>query len=222
MKNIHVRHFILAALFLALIVQVFNTASLFMSYSNLADPYRQIAGYFVGLSFEFSIFICIYAGSRKAGGWFAIITFFCGILYHNHWPEVIIDYHSNTYYFPTAFLSSTLLQLMNSVLAWFLSELYIEKISATRSIQTLAELEQKIKIAKSTCENFDQRFLQDEQEYNIFLESKKQTEQLYTSMEKELSEWEHKRDTLKQEITTLQKQKAGASKGLTDKSETHV
>jgi hypothetical protein len=206
MKKITVNHFILAALFLALIVQVFNTSSLFMSYSNLQDPYKQIAGYFVGLSFEFSIFICIYAGSRSAGAFFAIITFFCGILYHNHWKEVVIDFDTSTFYFSTAFLSSTLIQFMNSVLAWFLSELYIEKQNIVQANQSLSKL-------KSELADLSFHISNKVSESKTINESISHDRILYNKMVNELAQWEQKRESLKQEISTLQKQKAGASKG---------
>lgn len=214
MKKLNVSHFILAALFLALTVQVFNTSNLYIGFSNLPDPYKTIAGYFIGLSAEFSIFICIYAGSRAAGGWFAIITFFAGILFHDHWKEVYINIDERYFHFPTPFLSSTLLQFMNSVLVWFLSELFIEKQKITENMQTLAELNETISETKQriTLLNIEVEILNDEKKAIELQKTKHNAE--YANMLLDLSNYEHKRDSLKQEITTLQKQKAGASKGI--------
>ena len=205
MKTINVRYFILVCLLLALTVQVFNTSNLYMSFSNLTDPYRTLAGYFIGISAEFSIFICILAGSRAAGGWFAIITFFCGILFHNHWNEVQFDWINKQFYFPTPFLSSTLLQLMNSVLVWFLSELYIEKQKAITISKSIAELEQQNRHLEQLALNQKEQI----KNYEVAISA---IEYNYKTMNSELSEWESKRDRLKQEITTLQKTKAGMSR----------
>jgi hypothetical protein len=207
MKNLHVKHFILVSLFLALTVQVFNTSSLYISFSNLENPYKIIAGYFIGVSAEFSIFICIYAGSRAAGGWFAIITFFCGILFHNHWQEVQINIERSIYYFPTAFLSSTILQFMNSVLVWFLSELYIEKRNAAVIYKSIAELEQNQ--CELKCE-WESLATQIDKSKKALTEA----ENKYSLMNNDLSQWEQKKEKLQQDITTLQKQKAGASRGV--------
>ena len=214
MKKITVNHFILAALFLALIVQVFNTSSLFMSYSNLLDPYKQIAGYFVGLSFEFSIFICIYAGSRSAGAFFAIITFFCGILYHNHWKEVVIDFDTSTFYFSTAFLSSTLIQFMNSVLSWFLSELYIEKQKLTILLYELTDVNQQIINATTDLELLKIEIEILNKEKADIQKSISKDKVQHSEMLNDLSQWKQTREDLRQEIFHLQKKKAGASKGV--------
>jgi hypothetical protein len=212
MKKLHVSHFILIALFLALTVQVFNTSNLYIGFSHLPDPYKTIAGYFIGLSAEFSIFICIYAGSRSAGAWFALITFFCGILFHDHCKEVYINLDERYFHFPTAFLSSTLLQFMNSILVWFLSELFIQKRNTTEAIHNLSDLQQKHTALQQEIisrENHIEAIRESEAEV---LKDKTKVLNRFEAMNTELALWSYKRDTLIQEIKTLQKKKAGASR----------
>ncbi len=209
MKNLNVKHFILISLFLALIVQVLNTSSLYIGFSHLADPYRTIAGYFIGISAEFSIFICIYAGSRAAGASFAVITFFCGILFHNHWPEVQMNFNEGHFYFPTPFLSSTLLQLMNSVLVWFLSDLFIRKHETEKASDRLETVLMQEVSVKMNIGIMSDRILKAQSEHADIKKA-------FDQMNIELSEFNHKKETLQQEIITLQKKKATASRGVSE------
>jgi hypothetical protein len=215
MKN----YLILFSLVLALIVQVFNTSALYSSGSNLIGLENQIAGYFIGISAEFAIFICILSGSRAAGGWFAILSFFVGILFHDHWSEFVLDiphFPDNWYLISKhkAFYSTTLLQIINSALVWFLSELYVEKQQKAAGQQTLADLEQNITAYEQKTAQAQQDLTDLEQERKRKLSQLENISSSIIRRNIEEKEAEKRKAELEQEIISLQKRKAGMSRNV--------
>ena len=213
MKNIKIQHIILFALILPLITQMFNTANLYQSGSNLYGWEKLIAAYFVGVSFEFSIFVCILAGSRTAGAWFAILSFFVGILFHDSWDYFIIDF-PNVIKDPMhisyhkKFYTTTLLQLINSILVWFLSELYVTKLKETKVNKALADLEQKV--ADTEQQLAEQ--IQKSAGLNRILAD---TDNVLQSRRNDIVESNQRLTEIELEIKSLQKKKAGMSRGIT-------
>lgn len=193
-----IKHLILFALFLALLVQVFNTASLYKSFSHLDEPLRFISSMFIGVSAEFAIFVCIYAGSRSAGASFAILSFFVGIMFHNNFSDVTqIDF-----WYQKNFLSSSLMQIINSVLVWFLSELYVKKLKEQNLKTEFPKTEQDLKDVQKELKNSRESL-----DYtNVVLSDLKQEYEVLTQ----------KKSKLEQDIVSLQKRKAGMSKAETE------
>ena len=215
MKN----YLILFSLILALVVQVFNTSALYSSGSNLLGLENEIAGYFIGVSAEFAIFICILSGSRAAGGWFAILSFFVGILFHDHWSEFVLDipHFSDNWYLigkHKAFYSTTLLQIVNSALVWFLSELYVEKQEKAAGQQTLAELEQNLTAYQQKAAALKQELAGLEQMKTLQEEHSQNIQKRITHLNNEEKEAQQRKAELEQEIISLQKRKAGMSRNV--------
>lgn len=216
MKN----YLILTALILALVVQVFNTSALYSSGSNLLGLENEIAGYFIGISAEFAIFICILSGSREAGGWFAILSFFVGILFHDHWSEFVLDiphFPDNWYLIGKhkAFYSTTLLQIINSALVWFLSELYVQKQEKAAGQQNLAELQQNLADHEQKKARLQQDLTDLEQEYNRKQKTLSSYQQELIQLESTEKELKNRKARLEQDIISLQKRKAGMSRSAT-------
>jgi len=207
MKNLKIKHLILFALVLPLITQMFNTANLYQSISNLYGWERLVASYFVGVSFEISIFVCILSGSRSAGAWFAVLSFVVGIFFHDSWDYFIVDfqnvlkdpvhigYHKKFYY-------TTLLQFINSVLVWFLSELYVSKIKLEGNLEEEKHLNNRLHSLRMEVADLSSRST----ELNT----------ITVERERSITEANKRLTKLEQEIVSLQKKKAGMSRTLTE------
>ena len=195
MKNISIKTAILAALVLLLVVQTLNTGTLYSNYSHLEkDGLRFLAGAFVGIGCEFAIFICIMAGSRFAGLTFALLSFVVGILFHNEFKDLReIDFWTTR-----AFLSTTVMQIVNSSLVWFLSELYVKKLNEERLIQEIPVAEKHLSEVKQELATLQHEF-----------QSKNN---LLTQFKQELEGLSEKKHLLEQQIISLQKRKAGMSR----------
>lgn len=184
--DIKKNNIILIVLVLALFVQVFNTASLYSSFSNLSDIMKFIGSAFIGISAEIGIFACVFAGSSKAGKYFAILSFFVGLLFHSNF----IDIQSIDFWTTKKFISSTLLQLINSSLVWFLSELYVTRTEGERN--------------KIDYEKYNKNIITMRAEHNELKES-------CNIIFEELNLLEQKKTDLENDIKRLQKVKAGKS-----------
>lgn len=178
---------ILIVLALALFVQVFNAASLYASFSNLSDIMRFAGSAFIGISAEIGIFTCVYAGSSRAGKYFAVLSFFVGILFHANFT----DFNYIDFWTSKNFIASTLMQIINSSLVWFLSELYVERTETDRTKTDYKKIKQEFDTLKKTLPMLSKEVKGFEHDIEIGQQMKAQ---------------------LEQDIRKLQKQKAGMSR----------
>jgi hypothetical protein len=209
---------ILIGLFLALIVQVFNTASLYGTFSHLTQPLKFIGECFVGVSLEFGIFICIYNGSRSAGAWFALGSFFVGIMFHDNWQGTNIEYDLNPFqitrfHLPKVFISSSLLQAMNSMLVWFFSELYVNKLLVKDLGQEIERLIKQKTEGEQDLAETNRKTAEAEQKLTAVNKEFTASEKKISKATELIAALEHDATELKQAIVSLQKAKAGASRG---------
>jgi hypothetical protein len=216
MKEIRIKQgLVLFCLMLALVVQAFTTSGLFEANSSLQDNKLLIAAYFIGFSFEFSIFIAIYCGSRPAGILFAILSFFVGILFNNQWEgaKCYIDIHNWTltfFRFPSTFnyvkfVSTTLLQLMNSSLVLIFSELYIKLRGVTDAKRQLRLLQDELTLLEGKRNEQRIRF----EKLDVIADKE---EKEINEMKKEIGILQDKKTELQEEILKLQKSKGGQNK----------
>ena len=216
MKEIRIKQgLVLFCLMLALVVQAFTTSGLFEANSSLQDNKLLIAAYFIGFSFEFSIFIAIYCGSRPAGILFAILSFFVGILFNNQWEgaKCYIDIHNWTltfFRFPSTFnyvkfVSTTLLQLMNSSLVLIFSELYIKLRGVTDDKRQLRLLQDELTLLEGKRNEQRIRF----EKLDVIADKE---EKEINEMKKEIGILQDKKTELQEEILKLQKSKGGQNK----------
>lgn len=182
---------ILIVLALALLVQVFNAASLYASFSNLNDIMKFIGAAFIGISAEIGIFTCVYAGSSRAGKYFAILSFIVGVLFHATFSR----FEQIDFWTTKNFFASTLMQIINSSLVWFLSELYVERTEADRTKSDYKKIKQNLTTAK---------------------EDIRQMEQIRTVLYSDIEIIEQRKAELEQEVKKLQKSKAGLSRQTTE------
>jgi hypothetical protein len=209
---------ILIGLFLALIVQVFNTASLYGTFSHLSQPLKFIGECFVGVSLEFGIFICIYNGSRSAGAWFALGSFFVGIMFHDNWQGTNIEYDLNPFqitrfHLPKVFISSSLLQAMNSMLVWFFSELYVNKLKVKDLWEEIIKLTKQKTEAEQDLTEANRKTAEVEQKLTAINKELSASEKRVFKASELIVQLEQDAAELKQAIVSLQKSKAGASRG---------
>jgi hypothetical protein len=148
------KRLVLAALFLSLIVLMENTANLYGYISNLKDFQKTMAMYFMGISAEVAIFICIYCGSQTAGFVFALLSFLVGMTFHN-WNQPVFFYSANDWtnfqFIPTKhFFASLLLQLINSSIVLYLSILHVK-------IENLLSMNDQLRIMKEAVTAVERR-----------------------------------------------------------------
>lgn len=194
----HIPYMILASLILALIMPIFNTAGLYAGFSHLPDPWRWVSSYLLAVSMEFSVFITIYSGHRRAGAWFAVLGFFVGLLFHDYWDRNSLS----PFYMDKQFMSSTLLQLINSILVWFLSELYVSKIGMKDLMEREQELITKDQELSKRVSVLSTRVADIQQRIN-------QREQQEAELEQRILDKEQVSVELEQKINTLRKRHAG-------------
>lgn len=197
MKNIQIKHAVLATLFLILVVPVFNTSNLYGKYSDLQGLEKEIARYFLGITFEIAIFVCVKAGYRPAGIFFALVSLVIGLLFHVPFSD--IRYFNDWY--QHKFISSVTIQIGISSMVYFLSELYVLLLKKEQAyinydflIKETSRLEQEITDQKKKLDEVFEKTLH------------------LTKSEIDTSLSKHK---LEQEIIALQKRKAGMSRGVT-------
>lgn len=201
------KHLILIALILPLITQMANTANLYKSITNLEGWEKIIGSYFIGLSAEYSIFVCIYVGSRSAGACFAILSFFVGILFHDHWDYFVVDFKNIirdpmhlTYH--KDFLKSTILQFINNLLTWYLAELYVKELKKEGYINEEADISKRIADLRNKEAEESRRVA----EVSRILAEKQKEERL---LKNSITEGNKEVESLSEQITHLKKQKAG-------------
>ncbi len=192
---------ILLVLLMALFVQVFNAASLYAHFSNLTDIMKFIGSAFIGISAEAGIFICIYAGSRPAGKFFAILSFFVGILFHATFTEL----ESIDFWTTKKFIASSLMQIINSSLVWFLSELYVNRTEIEQDKSNIESLKQTIATLRETERDLSITITE-------LIDTNKYLEKNRSEIEHKITKHEIRKADIEHEITVLQKQKAGMSK----------
>ncbi len=201
MKSIELKHVVLFALFLILVVPVFNTSSLYGDISTLKDhTEKEIARYFLGFTFEFCIFLCVYAGYRPAGIFFAFVSLFIGLLFHIPFEDVR---HIDNWY-EHKFISSVVIQIGISSLVYFLSELYVSIIRKAEALVKIVELIRRIAGLNTTKSLLEQEISEREQKIKLLI-----IEENTRNMT--LSEISEKENSIKQGIAALQKKKAGMS-----------
>jgi hypothetical protein len=201
MKNIELKHVVLFALFLILVVPVFNTSSLYGDISTLKDhTEKEIARYFLGFTFEFCIFLCVYAGYRPAGVFFAFVSLFIGLLFHIQFKDVR---HIDNWY-EHKFISSVVIQIGISSLVYFLSELYVSIIRKQEALLKLAELSSRIAELDSIKSPLEQEVSELEQKLKLL--TKEEGSQKFR-----IAELKENENIIEQAIVSLQKKKAGLS-----------
>jgi hypothetical protein len=201
MKEIELKHVVLFALFLILVVPVFNTSSLYGEISDLKDPIeKNIARYFLGFTFEFCIFLCVYAGYRPAGIFFAFVSLIIGLLFHIKFTDIrhIDNWHERK------FISSVIIQVGISSLVYILSEIYVLIIRKKEALVKLSELIKQIAGLNTIKELLEQEVSEIEQNIKE-LSKTEETKKL------NVAALEEKENNLEQSITALQKKKAGMS-----------
>jgi hypothetical protein len=177
---------ILIVLGLALLVQVFNAASLYHSFSNLSDILKFLGSAFIGISAEIGIFTCVYAGSDTAGKYFAVLSFFVGILFHSTFTELSeIDFLTTR-----RFIASSLMQIINSSLVWFLSDQYVKRTEGEKAKTDYKKIKQEITELKAN--------------HRFFVQANNRVNEETVILEQKKAE-------LEQEVKRLQKSKAGLS-----------
>lgn len=204
-KQLNIKDAILGALILCLIVQAFNTGSLYSHTSNLEDVLRIIAGVFVGIGFEAAIFICVLAGSKWAGRVFAFFSLVVGLLFHNDFN----DLRNIDFWYTKHFISTSIMQVICNLLSLFLSELYVSKKNEEKqqSITTVSELQKTISDLNNDISKLK------EKHDLILYDFRKSENQLQFILKDKESQLKIVSD-LEQQIERLKKQKATASRGL--------
>lgn len=204
-KELDIKHAILGALILCLIVQAFNTGSLYSHTSNLEDVLRIIAGVFVGIGFEAAIFICVLAGSKWAGRVFAVFSLVVGLLFHNDFD----DLRDINFWYTKHFISTSIMQVICNLLSLFLSELYVSKKNEEKqqSITTVSELQK-------TISNLNNDISKLKEKHDLILYDFRKTESQLQSILKDKESQLKIVSDLEQQIERLKKQKATASRGL--------
>ena len=193
MKDIKLKHVILFTLFLILIVPVFNTSGLYGSVSHLEGIEKTIARYFVGITFEFAIFICVYAGYRPAGIFFAFLSFIIGMLYHIEFTDI----RNINFWYQRSFISSVVMQVGISSLVYFLSELYVLILDKDIKTIKLSELNKRLAELNTPVSEKEQDAIR--------------LEQGNKELDKNRIELISQNLKLQQDIKALQKKKAGMS-----------
>jgi len=194
MKEIlKLKNLILVTLILVLVVPVLNTAHLYGHYSDLSGLQKNIATYFIGITFEIAVFLCVKAGYRPAGIFFAIVSLLIGLLYHVPFSDI----RSFDQYYTHSFISKVVIQVSISTLGYFLSELYVLILKREQN-----ELQANRTEGDIILLNIEKGILADELK-------------LLSNDLQEARTLISKRDKLEQEIISLQKQKAGMSRTLT-------
>jgi hypothetical protein len=221
MKKPELKEFILLALIFGLIVQVLTTSGLYESFTRLTGTSKTVASYFIAFALEFGVFMCIRAGSRSAGAWFAIGLFFAGILFHDYWGNSVVDLEFkkdppfiviNELFLEKKFMSSTLLQFMISLLIWFFSDLYSKMLGEKHILFRLAELQHKVTDMSRQEAELQQKLTASEQKLTDIEKTSSRKFKQLTEFQQTLKEYEQREKELKEDITSLQKKKAGMSR----------
>lgn len=200
MKKNFIDYLATALLIMVLSAQVMHTRGLYLSYTKLSGTTAELMAYFISITIEMLVVVFVFKGYRSAGAWFAIFLFFVGILFNKNWDgiEVYITldpFAIQRFYFPTAFISSTLIQLMCSIGIWYLTEAHAKNSrvqEANSRIQALYSEEQ-------TVNSRIQELKIKEQEVKEFLQTS--TKEVYR---------------LNETIQALHKEKQGLSSTLTE------
>jgi hypothetical protein len=204
MKKIKIKHAVLTTLLLILVVPVFNTANLYGRYSELTGMEKDIARYFLGITLEISIFVCVKAGYRPAGIFFAFLSLLIGLLYHVRFDDV----RYFNYWYTHQFIVAVLIQTGISSAVYFLSELYVSLIRKEQDFQLWSETKKKIEQDNLELKNIIAQL----RVGNSQLEIIEHKEKIATS---NLTHAQQEYNKIKQEIASLKKAKANASRGVT-------
>jgi hypothetical protein len=208
-QKIQLKHLVLATLILILIVPVFNTSHLYGRYSDLEGIEKVTVTYFLGITFEIAIFICVLAGYRPAGIFFAIISFLIGLLYHIQFDDI----RTINFYHTHSFISKVVIQIGINSLVYFLSELYVILIRKETKIKTIKDLTEELKQLEITISeklNFISTLQSEaEQLEKVKLEHQSESRRLKKESEKlqtEITELTEEREHLRKSIIAIKRE----------------
>ncbi len=204
LPTIKLKHLVLTMLFLIMIVPVFNTSELYYEYSTLKAWKKESIPYFLAITFEFSVFLCIVGGVRAAGIFFALISLVIGLLFHIRFTDIR---QVNNWY-EHKFIFAVVVQIGISTANFFLAEFYVFLLRKENGFVTWKKILHKIKSATVVKAVIEKAVTELEK-------LKKILSREVADLEIRVAELKQEENSLQQNIATLIKRKAAHSKGFT-------